>query len=133
MLNHSTPNHQTPKLPFRADELDRRDQDRTLLHVNARRARRWVGGAWRDLDAVLVDISSRGIGVVLSDEVRLGDRLSLTIPMDDLDGDLRVTVEIRHVRSVGQPGTWRAGGLFRNLAPADHACVLRFIRASSHL
>lgn len=131
MMNHSTPNHRTR--PQGAGEVDRRLQDRVPLHISARRARRWVGGAWRDLDALLTDISSRGVGVVLSDEVRLGDRLSLTIPMNDDGADLRVTVEIRHVRTVGRPGTWRAGGLFRNLPPADHARVLRFIRAALHL
>jgi hypothetical protein len=114
-----------------APEDDRRVQERVQLHVIARRARRWVGGAWRDLEAMLVDISSRGVGLSLSDEVRLGDRVSLMIPMEDGGDDLRVTVEIRHVRPAAKPGHWRAGGLFRNLPPEDHSRVMRFIRATS--
>src|SRR5258708_3731827 len=44
--------------------------------------------------------------------------------------ELRVTLEIRHVRPDNRSdGTWRAGGLFRNLLPADHERVVRFIFA----
>ena len=129
MMNHSSPNHHVP--PDVTGELDRRLQERVPLHMSAKRARRWVGGAWHDLDALLVDMSSRGVGLVLSDEVKLGDRLSLIIPMDDGTPDLRVTVEIRHVRAIGHPGTYRAGGLFRSMPPADHARVLRFIRTAT--
>jgi hypothetical protein len=111
-------------------EDERRHQVRVPLHVRASRARRWVGGAWRDLDATVVDLSSRGVGLRLDQEVHVGDRLSLVIPLDQGSPDLRVTVEVRHMRpdpKSDQP--WRAGGLFRNLAPLDHERVVRFIFA----
>ena len=44
--------------------------------------------------------------------------------------DLRITLEVRHVRPDSRTeSTWRAGGLFRNLLPADHERVIRFIFA----
>ncbi|HEV7663748.1 MAG TPA: PilZ domain-containing protein [Chloroflexota bacterium] len=111
-------------------EDERRHQVRVPLALPASRARRWVGGAWRDLNATLVDLSSRGVGVSLDHEVRLGERLSLVVPVEDGNRELRVTVEVRHVRDAGQgEQRWRAGGLFRNLAPADHERVIRFIFA----
>jgi hypothetical protein len=112
-------------------EQDRRHQQRVPLQLSARRARRWVGGAWRDLEATLVDISSRGVGLSLTDEVRLGDRVSLTIELEGDSADLRVTVEIRHVRPHASSGRWLAGGLFRNLPAQDHERVMRFIEASA--
>jgi hypothetical protein len=111
-------------------EDERRHQVRVPLQIQATRARRWVGGAWRELQATLVDLSSRGVGVSLDQEVRLGDRLSLVVPLGDGLPELRVTVEVRHVRqdaSSEQP--WRAGGLFRHFAPDDHERVIRFIFA----
>jgi len=111
-------------------EDDRRHQARVMVQIHATRARRWVAGAWRELDATVVDLSSRGVGVNLSQDAHVGDRLSLAIPLDEGSPDLRVTLEIRHVRSDARAaGTWRAGGLFRNLLPADHERVIRFIFA----
>jgi hypothetical protein len=111
-------------------EDDRRNQARVGLQIRANRARRWVGGAWRDLEATVVDLSSRGVGVTLSQEAHVGDRLSLAIPLDQGSPDLRVTLEIRHVRvDARSDATWRAGGLFRSLLPADHERVMRFIFA----
>lgn len=111
-------------------EHERRQQARVRLRLPVPRARRWAGGAWRDLEATVVDLSSRGVGLSLSRAVNLGDRLSLAIPLADGGPDLRVTVEVRHARQ-DAPGasTWRAGGLFRNLLPADHERVIRFIFA----
>jgi hypothetical protein len=66
----------------------------------------------------------------LDHEVQLGDRLSLVLPIGDGKPDLRVTVEVRHVRDMGEgEQRWRAGGPFRSLAPADHERVIRFIFA----
>ena len=78
----------------------------------------------------MVDLSSRGVGLSLSQAVNLGDRLSLAIPLADGGPELRVTVEVRHARQ-DAPDTraCRAGGLFRNLLPADHERVTRFIFA----
>jgi PilZ domain len=112
-----------------ARDDERRQQERVPLNVRANRARRWVGGAWRDLEALLVDLSSRGVGLNLDREVHVGDRVSLVIPMTDGGADLRVTVEIRHVRVEPNTAHWRAGGLFRNLTPADHERVIRLIFA----
>jgi c-di-GMP-binding flagellar brake protein YcgR len=110
-------------------EDERRNQVRVPLRLRANRARRWVAGAWRDLQATLVDLSSRGIGVSLDHEVQLGDRLSLMVPLNDEYPDLRVTVEVRHVHRDPKSEIWRAGGLFRNLQPAEHERVIRFIFA----
>ena len=111
-------------------EEDRRHQARVALQIRANRARRWVGGAWHDLDAIVVDLSSRGVGLSLNQEAHVGDRLSLAIPLDEGSPDLRVTLEIRHVRPDSRSeSTWRAGGLFRNLLPTDHERVIRFIFA----
>jgi hypothetical protein len=130
MSNQPTPSEAEQRA---AHDDDRRHQDRVPLELRPRRARRWVGGAWRDLEATVVDISSRGLGLSLNDEVRLGDRVSLTIPISQDTPDLKVTVEIRHVRAESNAGLWRAGGLFRSLPPADHDRVMRFIRSSSRL
>ena len=103
------------------------------LRLPATRARRWAGGAWRDLEATVVDLSSRGVGLSLSQAVNLGDRLSLAIPLADGGPDLRVTVEVRHARQEPpDTSTWRAGGLFRTLPPADHERVMRFVVAEPH-
>ncbi len=111
-------------------EDDRRNQARVALQIRTNRARRWVGGAWHDLEATVVDLSSRGVGLSLNQEAHVGDRLSLTIPLDEGSPDLRVTLEVRHVRpDPRSESTWRAGGLFRNLLPADHERVIRFIFA----
>jgi hypothetical protein len=111
------------------DTQERRHQARVTIEVTAIRARRWVGGAWRDLQAEVVDLSSRGLGLRLDQEVHVGDRLSLHIPLDDGQPDLRVTVEVRHIRAGAQPGEWRAGGLFRTLSAADHDRVVDFVFA----
>jgi c-di-GMP-binding flagellar brake protein YcgR len=112
-------------------EAERRHQLRVPLRIRATRARRWAAGAWHDLEATLVDLSSRGVGVGLDEEVHLGDRLSLAVSLGDGQPDLRVTVELRHVRRDGAGSThaWRAGGLFRSLAPPDHERIIRFIFA----
>jgi PilZ domain-containing protein len=118
-------------------EDERRHQVRVPLSIPAARARRWIGGAWRDIQATLVDLSSRGVGLSLDQEVQVGDRLSLVVPLCDGNSPLRVTVEVRHVRPDGRlqpmdgrvPQPWRAGGLFRNLSPIDHERVIRFIFA----
>ncbi len=106
---------------------ERRNQTRVPLQLHATRARRWTAGAWRDVDATIVDLSSRGVGLRIDHEVHVGDRLSLLIPLNDAASDLRVTVELRHVRADVRNGEWRAGGLFRTLAPGDHERIIRFI------
>jgi c-di-GMP-binding flagellar brake protein YcgR len=106
---------------------DRRHQTRVALRMPITRARRWSTGAWRELSAEIVDLSSRGVGLRLNQEVHLGDRLSLALPLGDGLADLRVTVEVRHVRADSRAGEWRAGGLFRALAAADHARIMRFV------
>jgi hypothetical protein len=128
MDGRPTPNAGTTQ--HAVHDEDRRVQERVPLQLRATRARRWVGGAWRDLEATLVDIGPRGVGLSLTGEVRLGDRVSLTVQLPDDVADLRVTVEIRHVRPGTGSGSWRAGGLFRGLPPADHARVMRFLRAA---
>ncbi len=111
-------------------EDDRRHQARVALQIRANRARRWYGGAWHDMEATVVDLSSRGVGLSLNQEAHIGDRLSLSIPLDEGSPDLRATLEVRHVRpDTRTESTWRAGGLFRNLLPADHERVIRFIFA----
>ena len=111
-------------------EDDRRHQARVMLQIRANRARRWIGGGWRDLEATVVDLSSRGVGLSLDREAHVGDRLSLAIPLDEGGPDLRATLEIRHVRpDTRTESRWRAGGLFRNLPLADHERVIRFIFA----
>jgi hypothetical protein len=111
-----------------ADE--RRLQVRVPMQITPTRARHWVGGAWRDIDAKLVDLSSRGVGLSLTSEVQLGARLSLVVPLADGHPDLRLTVEVRHVRRTGKPEQpWRAGGLFRTLSQPDHERLIRFIFA----
>jgi len=111
-------------------EDERRNQARVRVRIVPTRARRWVGGAWRDVEATVVDLSSRGAGLSLTAAVNVGDRLSLVIPLADGQPDLRVTVELRHARpEAPDAGLWRAGGLFRNLPPADHERVIRFIFA----
>jgi hypothetical protein len=112
---------------WRAED-ERRHQARVRVRIPPTRARRWIGGAWRDIEATVINLSSRGLGLSLSSAVNLGDRLSLVIPLTDGQPDLRVTVEVRHARQDPRhPCQWRAGGLFRNLPPADHERVIRFI------
>jgi len=110
-------------------EGERRHQVRVPLQLRASRARRWSAGAWHDLDATVVDLSSRGVGLKLDREVGLGDRVSLLLPLADGKPELRTTVEIRHVRVDSKRAEWRAGGLFRNLPSADHERVIRCIFA----
>jgi c-di-GMP-binding flagellar brake protein YcgR len=110
-------------------EEERRDQARIAFNAEVKRGRVWALGAWVDLPLTMTDLSSRGIGVLVAREVKHGDRLSLVFPLDD-GPDMRVTLEIRHVRAEGHPPTrWRAGGQFRMLAPADHERIVRFIFA----
>jgi hypothetical protein len=117
-------------------EDDRRNRVRVRLNVHATRARRWVGGAWRDLDASVSDLSSRGVGLSLDHEVHVGDRLSIAAPLGD-GADLRATIEVRYVQpqpaleaaSGVLPHLWHAGGPFRNMSPADHERVIRFLFA----
>src|SRR5438874_5012640 len=100
------------------------------MAIHCTRARRWVGGAWRDLEATVVDLSSHGLGVSVNLEARVGDRLSLAIPLQQGAADLKVTIEIRHIRRDARfESTWRAGGLFRNMPPSDYARVARFLDA----
>jgi len=76
------------------------------------------------------DVSSRGVGLHVRDEVRVGDRISLILPLEDGQPDLRLTVEVRHVHH--QPTSalpYRAGGLFRTLSPGDHERIVRFVFA----
>lgn len=111
-------------------EDERRNQARVRVRIPATRARRWVGGAWREIEATLMDLSSRGVGLGVTPAVNVSDRLLLVIPLADGQPDLRVTVELRHARQDAEgTGLWRAGGLFRNLPPADHERVIRFIFA----
>jgi hypothetical protein len=107
-------------------EDERRHQQRVPLSIKPGRARRWAGGAWREVEATVVDLSPRGIGLTLSSAVQVGDRLSLTLPLEDGHQDLRLTIELRHAR-VDEPGRWRAGGLLRNLAPEEHERLTRYI------
>lgn len=111
-------------------EDERRHQVRVPLLLAITRARRWSEGAWRDLNAVLIDLSSRGLGLSLDRDVRPGDRLQLDIPLVDGLPPWRVTVEMRHVRPSRRPdGQWHAGGQFRNITTAEHERVIRYIFA----
>ena len=111
-------------------EDERRHQARVQLHLKAARARRWSGIAWRDTDATVIDLSSRGIGLALVEAVHVGERLSLVVPLGDGEADLRLTVEVRHAKAGRQPeDLWRAGGPFRGLTPHDHERLIRFIFA----
>ena len=111
-------------------ENERRNQVRVRVRIPVTRARRWAAGAWRDMDATVMDLSSRGVGLSVNTAVRVGDRLSLVIPLGHGDPDLRATVEVRHARQEPRDAShWRAGGLFRSLAFADHERVIRFIFA----
>ena len=108
-------------------EDDRRRQARVVAPMTCSRARRWWTGAWHDLGADVVDVSSRGLGLCIDQPVKVGDRLSLVLPLNDGEPDLRVTVELRHVRRDEPTSTWRAGGLFKTLAPVDHERIVRFV------
>jgi len=108
-------------------EVERRHQARVPLELPISRARRWSEGAWREIGATVVDLSSRGVGLRLDRRVQVSDRLSLLIPLGDGSPDLRVTVELRHVRADAAAGVWHAGGLFRTLAPGDHERVIRYV------
>ena len=113
--------------PRNQAEDDRRRQKRVPIQLQAVCARRWVEGAWRDLEARVIDLSPRGIGLSLDREVRVGDRVSLQIALNDGGPDLRVTVEIRHVHADAGGGQWRAGGLLRNVPQPDFERVSRFV------
>ena len=76
-----------------------------------------------------MDLSSRGIGLQIDREVRVGDRLSVIIPLSDGAPDLRVTVEVRHVHADEGGDRWRVGGPFRNMPEADHQRVIRYLFA----
>ena len=111
-------------------EDERRHQVRVPLSLPITRARRWSEGAWRDLSAILIDLSSRGLGLSLNLKVRPGDRLQLDIPLVDGLPPWRVTVEMRHVRPARRAdGEWHAGGQFRTITPAEHERVIRYIFA----
>ena len=110
-------------------EDERRHQVRVTTQIRPTKARRWATGAWRELDGTVVDFSSRGIGVTLDRAVQLGDRLSLVVPLPDGQPDLRVNVEIKHVRPDAKGMLWHAGGQFRGIPPSDHERVIRFIFA----
>ena len=101
--------------------------------------------AWAevDLDAIahnattLSDLSSRGVGLNLVHEVKVGDRLSIAAPLGSDTTDLRATIEVRYVHlhpeATGDAGLlpqyWHAGGPFRNMSPHDHERVIRFLFA----
>lgn len=108
-------------------EDERRHQARVNVQIAVSRARRWSQGAWREIGAEVVDLSSRGLGLRLEQPAQLGDRLSLSVPLNDGEPALRVTIELRHVRADANTGHWRAGGLFKTLAPLDHERVVRFV------
>jgi PilZ domain-containing protein len=108
-------------------EDERRHQARVAVQMAVSRARRWSEGAWREIGAEIVDLSSRGVGLSLEQPAHLGDRLSLSVPLNDAAPELRVTIELRHVRADANSGRWRAGGLFKTLAPRDHERVVRFV------
>lgn len=118
-------------------EDERRNRVRVRLDIPATRARHWVGGAWKDLDATLSDLSSRGVGLNLIHEVKVGDRLSIAAPLGSDSTDLRATIEVRYVHlhpeAAGDAGIrpqyWHAGGPFRNMSPPDHERVIRFLFA----
>lgn len=111
-------------------EDERRHQVRVPVQIAPRIARRWTAGAWREVQARVYDISSRGVGLHLKGEVRIGDRVSLSLPLDDGQPELRLTVEVRHMHhNPGAPLPWRAGGLFRTLSPVDHERIVRFVFA----
>ena len=108
-------------------EDDRRHQARVNLRLRPRRARRWSAGAWREVGAEIVDLSSRGLGLRVDQSVHIGDRLSIEVPLEDGEPDLRVTIELRHVRADAGGASWRAGGLFKALPPAQHERVVGFV------
>ena len=122
-------------------EDERRNRVRVRLDIPATRARHWVEGAWRDLEATLSDLSSRGVGLSLDHEVRVGDRLSIAAPLGDGSADLRATIEVRYAHlhppvagdSGPLPQYWHAGGPFRNMSPPDHERVIRFLFAELRL
>jgi hypothetical protein len=65
----------------------------------------------------------------LDQEVRHGDRVSLSFDLGDGGPELRVMVELRHVRPGSRRGeaVWRTGGLFRTLSADDHARIARVV------
>jgi hypothetical protein len=111
-------------------EEDRRGQARVAVRLRPSRARRWSGGAWHEIGAEIVDLSSRGLGLRVDAPLRLGDRVSLTLSLGHGEPDLRVTVEVRHIRA--DADVWRAGGLFKALPPAEHERVVGFVMRELH-
>ena len=111
-------------------EDERRHQVRVPVQIEPQLARRWSAGAWREVQARVDDISSRGIGLRLHEQVRLGDRLSLALSLNDGQPNVRLTIEVRHVHmQTNSAVPWRAGGLFRTLSPGDHERIVRFVFA----
>ena len=109
---------------------ERRVQVRLQVARPVKRARRWYRGAWHDVNAQVVDMSSRGIGLLVDQEVSLSERFGLVFGLEPSDPDIHVNAEIRHVRPErNAPGWWRAGAAFRTVAPADHERIIRFIFA----
>jgi hypothetical protein len=118
-------------------EDDRRNRVRVRLSIPVTRARQWTGGAWHDLGATVSDLSSRGVGLSLDHEVRVGDRLSIAAPLGSGGADLRATIEVRYVHRHPHPEAengvpvqaFHAGGPFRNMSALDHERVIRFLFA----
>lgn len=109
-------------------ENERREQVRLRERRPAEHLRCWRNGAWQALAGDIVDLSSRGIGLELRGPVRVGERVALLLRVDD-QPPVRLTIEMRHVHQDAEHGTWRGGGLFRNLSPADHERIVRHIFA----
>ena len=64
-------------------ENERREQVRLRVRRPAVSLRCWRNGAWHSLEGEIVDLSSRGIGLELRSRLRVGERLSLLLPVDD--------------------------------------------------
>jgi hypothetical protein len=111
----------------RRPEDERRHQARVGVRLPVSRARRWSAGAWREIQATIVDLSSRGIGLRVDQPVQVGERLSLAFALSEGDPEVRVTLELRHVRWDAQSGQSHAGGLFRALGQPEHQQVAAFV------
>ena len=109
-------------------ENERREQLRLRVRRPAERLRCWRNGAWHSLEGEIVDLSSRGIGLELHSPLRVGERLSLVLPVDDQPA-LRLTIEVKHVYHDQAHGVWRGGGQFKNLLPTDHVRIVGHIFA----
>jgi c-di-GMP-binding flagellar brake protein YcgR len=111
----------------------RREAVRIPVAIRPRIAAKLTGNARKPLRLGVINLSAGGVQVRSQDELRVGDRLALALPLMGFEEELEVEARVKRVAQHTRDGVtsklWDAGCEFEGLAHRTSERIVQFIFA----